>query len=295
MRILLTGGSGFLGRTFKKVLTDNEIVTLGRTSSDILVDLTLQIPSLSAFDLVIHAAGKAHTVPITNTSAQDFFNVNVNGTKNLLFGLDESNNLPKSFVFISSVAVYGCESGSLISESAPLLADDPYGLSKIEAENLVIDWCKKNGVICTILRLPLVAGPNPLGNLGAMIKAIKRGYYFEIAERNAKKSIVLADDVARIIPIASMIGGIYNLTDGYHPSFKELSALIARQLRKPKPRNIPLVIVQIMAKVGDFLGSKAPINTKKLIKMTSDLTFDDSLSRSKLGWNPRPVVAGFYL
>ena len=48
-----------------------------------------------------------------------------------------------------------------------------------------------------------------------------------------------------------------------------------------------------MAKTSDIIGPKAPINSDKLRKITSDLTFDDSNARRELGWNPRPVLEGF--
>lgn len=104
---------------------------------------------------------------------------------NLLRGL-EKNKLPKEFVFISSLAVYGKEEEVNINENYPLNAKDPYVLSKINSEKLIQDWCKKDNVICTILRLPLLVGESPPGNLGAMIKANK-GYYFNIGGDKAKK------------------------------------------------------------------------------------------------------------
>lgn len=291
--ILLTGGSGFLGKTLIKFLKNEDMITLARSAGDIKVDLALTVPSLPACDLVIHAAGKAHLVPKTAEENELFYAINVTGTKNLLLGLEKAPKLPSAFIFMSSVAVYGLESGTLIAETAPLLAKDAYGQSKIAAEKLVSAWCAKHGVSCTILRLPLVAAENPPGNLGAMIKAIKRGYYFEIAESNSKKSIVLAKDIAQIIPKVSSIGGIYNLTDGYHPSFKELSAIIATMLNKTKPPQVPLFVVKAMAKVGDLFGARAMINTKKLNKITSSLTFDDTLAKTTLGWNPSPVLDEF--
>jgi len=291
--ILLTGASGFLGQTLTKVFKHEELITLARSAGDIRADLSTTIPSLPACDLVIHAAGKAHFVPKTTAENEAFYAANVRGTQNLLLGLEKAPRLPKAFVFISSVAVYGLESGTLITENTPLLATDAYGKSKIAAEQLINAWCTKHGLVCTILRLPLVAGPNPPGNLGAMLQAIKKGYYVEIAESNAKKSMVWASDVARLIPLVSTVGGIYHLTDGYHPSFKELSTVIAQQLNKPKPLLVPLFLVSAMARIGDLFGVRALINTKKLNKITSTLTFDDSLARVKLGWDPQAVLDEF--
>jgi nucleoside-diphosphate-sugar epimerase len=143
------------------------------------------------------------------------------------------------------------------------------------------------------LRLPLVVGNNPPGNLGAMLNLIKNGYYFNIGGGRAKKSMVLAEDVAKSIISASSVGGIYNLTDGYHPSFEELSNHISIQLGKEKPMNMPLWFARIIAKFGDLLGSKSPLNTSKLKKITSDLTFNDIKARKAFGWNPTPVLDGF--
>ena len=291
--ILLTGFTGFLGKSILAASSKkNTIYGLSRSSGDYQLILEEEIPIFKIpFDLVIHAAGKAHSIPRTEAERKQFYNVNVEGTLNLLKGLDISG-VPKQFVFISSVSVYGQESGIGINEEYKLDAKDAYGLSKIEAELMVQKWCNEHNVVCTILRLPLLVGKNPPGNLGAMIKGITKGYYFNIGGGKAKKSMVLADDVAEFIPIVANIGGVYNLTDGYHPSFFELSSAIARQIKKSAPMNMPLFIAKAIGFMGDFLGSKAPINSLKLKKITADLTFDDSKARS-VGWQPRKVLDWF--
>lgn len=291
---LITGWSGFLGQSICKELIDVDLITLGRDKlSDIVCDLSECVPKLGSYELVIHAAGKAHFLPRTDEDKKMFFDVNVQGTINLLSGLQESNSFPKTFVFISSVSVYGVESGNLINENSFLGGHDPYALSKIQAEKIVQDWCDKNQITCTIFRLPLLVGANPPGNLGAMINGIEKGFYFNIAGGKAKKSMVLAEDVSRVIINASKIGGVYNLTDGYHPSFLELSRFIASRFGKKEPSNIPLWIARILSNVGDFIGSKFPINSSKLNKIISDLTFDDTLARKKIGWNPKPILTHF--
>ena len=294
--LLLTGVSGFLGKKLIKSIDNNfGIQTLSRNSGTYKFDLTNTIPVFkNEFDIVIHNAGKAHFFPKNSKENKSFFNVNVQGTENLLRGIELIGSLPKRFVFISSVAVYGLNQGVGIDENAPLQAKDPYGLSKILAEQLVLEWCERNNVICTILRLPLLVGENPPGNLGAMILAVNKGFYFNIAGGKAKKSMVLADDVAKIILKASEIGGIYNLTDGNHPDFFELSNAIATQNRKTKPFNIPFFIAKSIALFGDIVGDKFPLNSTKLKKITTDLTFDDSKARKVLGWKPNKVI-DFYL
>ncbi len=129
------------------------------------------IKFIDKYDLVIHAAGKIPYIPKTNEDEKLFFNINVNGTRNLLDSLT-LNAILKYFVFISLVSVYGLTEGNLIHENAKLNADDPYGKSKVIAENIVQASCNNSNVICTILRLPLIVGPNPPGNLGMMINGI---------------------------------------------------------------------------------------------------------------------------
>lgn len=293
MTILLTGASGFLGKNIRTVLCDQHIISVGRNEATIVCDLAKEAPKLPQVDIVIHAAGKAHVVPKTEKEKLEFFEVNVKGTQNLLKSLETA--LPKFFVLISSVAVYGKEKAVLIDESIGLTATDAYGCSKMQAEEVVSEWCRQHGVVCTILRLPLLVGINPPGNLGAMIKGIQKGYYVNIAGGKAKKSMVLAEDVAGIIPVAAEKGGIYNLTDGYHPTFLELSAKIAQELGKSMPVRIPSWLAGILAIAGDILGRRFPLNSDKLKKISSDLTFDDKRARRELGWNPRKVTDHFTL
>jgi nucleoside-diphosphate-sugar epimerase len=296
--IVLTGATGFLGKIIADVLISqkNEIISIGRQNSNTIIsDLSLNSPILikKEINTVIHAAGKAHSIPRNDKDIKAFFDVNANGTKNLLTGIENSGSFPNSFIFISTVAVYGKDNGENINEDSPLLAKDPYGLSKIQAEQVVLDWCKKNNVTCTILRLPLLVGENPPGNLGAMIKAIKKGYYFNIGGGLARKSMVLAEDVANILLKASKIGGIYNLTDSYHPNFFELSDAIAKQKRKSRLFNMPYSIAKSISLFGDVVGLKFPLNSNKLKKITSDLTFDDSRAIEVLGWQPSKVIDWF--
>lgn len=288
--ILVTGASGFLGKHICSQLSflNRKYLTIGRQKiNQIVCDLSVDYPiiNLKEIDCVIHSAGMAHSVPKTAAEKQIFFDVNLTGTYNLLKALESLDRLPNSFVFISSVAVYGRESGVNICETNPLEASDSYGLSKIKAELIVKNWCHKNNVVCTILRLPLLVGKKPPGNLGAMLNGIKKGYYFNIAGGKARKSMVLADDVAKFIPKIKDTGGIYNLTDGSHPTIKDLSETIA----KSKILNLPLIIAKVLGYLGDYLGAKAPINSLKIIKITSDLTFDDTKAR-EFGWHSQNVL-----
>lgn len=291
MKILLTGANGFLGKTMQLVWQPaHEIITLGRDKNVVVIcDLSNQIPFISPIDMVVHAAGKAHIVPKSDKEKTDFFRINVHGTQNLLSALENNPSL-KKFVFISSVSVYGLITAINVTEDTALLATDPYGKSKIEAEKLVADWCVKKNIDYYILRLPLVAGEKAPGNLGAMVKGIQLGKYFSIGEAVAKKSIVLAKDVAALIGNLWGPSGIYNLTDGYNPSFNELEFKISKFYNKKAPFSLPVGLAKLLGYAGDIFGSKFPVNSNKLKKITSTLTFDDSKARAQLKWKPQEVL-----
>lgn len=293
MNILFTGASGFLGANiiFQLRKEYHNVTTLGHLSSDDLtVNLTKEIPHFTQYyDLVLHAAGKAHVIPKTESEEKAFYDVNYKGTINLCKGLEKIGT-PKSLIFISTVAVYGAETGNLIEETHPLEGKSPYAKSKIQAEKFLTEWCRNNNVTLTILRPSLLAGINPPGNLGDMIKGIKKGFYFNIAGGKVKKSILMAVDIANLIPLVKDKGGIYNICDTNQPSFGDLSKLIAQQLGKRKPVSIPYWLAKCLALIGDIVGNTFPINSLRLNKLTKSLTFSNKKAISELNWHPLNVI-----
>lgn len=294
-KLLFTGGTGFLGKNVRPILDKKyEVTTCGITSDDMIkANLAKEVPNLdSHYDIVLHACGKAHVVPKTEAEKRAFYDVNYKGTVNLCNAL-EKVGVPKAIVFISTVAVYGCEFGDLISEEHPLNGDTPYAKSKIMAEEYLEEWCKKNNVVLGILRPSLLAGKGAPGNLGAMVNGVRKGFYMNIAGGKVVKSILMAEDIARILPSLIEKGGVYNVCDTRQPSFGELSFSVAKQLGKRKPISIPYWMAWCMAKVGDYIGSKAPINSYKLEKMTKSLTFSNDKARRELGWEPMDVLTNY--
>lgn len=292
---LFTGASGFLGANALPILNGKyDVDTLGFGETDkYKIDISKEIPALDKkYDIVLHAAGKAHIVPKTEAERKSFFDINVQGTKNLCSALEKSG-LPKSFIFISTVAVYGCETGELITEDHPLEGVTPYAKSKIEAEKFLTNWCEKNNITLTILRPSLLAGKNPPGNLGAMIKGIKTGRYASICGGKSKKSVAMAEDIANVIPYVADKGGIYNICDSENPSFYDLELLISSQLGKRKPLNIPYWFVLPFALIGNLLGRNFPINTLRLKKITESLTFSNEKLIASTGFTPMNVISNF--
>ena len=295
MKLLFTGASGFLGNSVRPLLARTyEVVTVGLASQDdYTVNIAKETPKLrERYDVVLHAAGKAHSVPKTEAERQVFFDVNLQGTKNLCAAL-EKVGVPRAFVFISTVAVYGCDYGENITEEHPLNGTTSYAVSKRLAEEYLQKWCYEHNVILGIIRPSLIAGPNPPGNLGAMIEGIRRGKYLSIAGSKARKSVLMVEDIATLVPLLAEKGGIYNVCDSYQPTFRELEMIVCNQLGKPLPMSIPYWMAKCMALLGDCLGQKAPINSLKLKKITKSLTFSNEKAVRELGWKPTSVLENF--
>ncbi len=295
---LVTGAHGFLGRYITKALQEKgEVYTLGRgKNNDIVCDLSRQEAHLqSKYTAIIHVAGKAHSIPKTEEEEEAFFQVNYEGTKRLVKNLN-TNQIPSYFVFISTVAVYGIDEGENISEDTVPCPSTAYGKSKREAELYLQQWAESNNVQLQILRLPLLVGKEPPGNLKSMIDGICNGKFATIGGGKAKRSMVFAEDVATFIANHMNVDGFYNLTDGEHPNFNAMAHAIKSCYKGKGIKNIPIVVAKTLALAGDIFekvtGKSFPITSNRLSKMTSSLTFSDSKARSK-GYVSHAIVQNF--
>lgn len=293
-KTLITGAYGFLGAYIRRAFDQSQMpyITLGQSEyNDICIDLAKEEPELDdkPIDSVIHAAGLAHTIPKGRNAAQKFYDINLEGTEHLLFGLSPIADQLKQFVFISTVAVYGRLFGEMVNENAPLQGKSPYAQSKIHAEEQVMNWCNQYGVPGLILRLPIVAGRNAPQRIREIIQGIEQGRYLRIGEGKSRKSMILAEDVALHLMKWRGHHGIYNLTDGYHPSLFEIESYIASQLSVDLPRSMPDWQARILSGIGDLVpGFK--MHSRLYQSITSEMTFDDQKARKELDWTPRRVI-----
>ena len=294
-KLLFTGGTGFLGRNIKPILDRSyDVTTIGIMEADMIkANFVSGVPELpEKYDIVLHAAGKAHIYPKTEAEKQAFYDVNYKGTINLCKAL-EKVGVPRSFVFISTLNVYGDVCGNNDTEdSRPLMGDSPYADSKIKAEEYLTNWCKEHNVILGILRPSLLAGKSAPGNLGAMVNGIRTGAYLSIAGGKARKSMLMVDDIAHLVPLVAEKGGVYNVCDDHNPSFGELEASIARQLGKRKPISIPYWMAKCLALVGDVF-SFFPINSRRLEKIVSTDVWSNEKAKRELGWKPMDVIENY--
>ncbi len=295
---LITGASGFLGKYILDALKKKgEVDTLGRSMNNQLVyDLGKESAVIpKKYKAIVHVAGKAHMIPKNEEEEKDFYEVNYEGTKRLVEDI-KPEFLPSNFVFISTVAVYGLDVGEEISEDYDLEPTTAYGKSKLKAEIYLKKWATEKGVHLQILRLPLLVGSQPPGNLKAMIEGVKTGKFAIVGGGDAKRSMVFAKDVASFIAEYHATEGTFNLTDGNHPDFKSIAYKIKEFYGGKSIKNIPLLVAFPLAIIGDLIEKVAnksfPFNSNRLSKMTSSLTFSDAKAR-KIGWTSHSILDNF--
>lgn len=284
MNFFITGGTGFLGRNLLKILGEEKWNIVAPKRNEIFSMLSQQ----GNIDLIIHAAGKAHSTKNTKSESDEFFEVNLDLTRRITNRIDEQGLELNTFVFISTVAVYGLDEGVNINENSPLMGRSPYAASKIRAEEHLQSWSKEKGINLVILRLPLIFGENAPGNLGAMEKAIRSRYYFQIGDGSARRSIVNVNELCEFIPSLLGKSGVYNITSKEHPSYSEIGCYFEKKHNR-KINKIPLDLLKILAFCGDFIP-KFPLNSYRLSKLTQTLTFDDTRARKDIGWKGRNVL-----
>ncbi|MDP2188222.1 MAG: NAD-dependent epimerase/dehydratase family protein [Sphingobacteriaceae bacterium] len=293
-KYLIAGATGFLGKYIVSSIPEGCFDSIGRSNKNsISYDFYHEKHPLilkHSYENLIIATGRAHVRKHHADEEQLSDLANYRSVKILIEAIDKSKL--QGVVFVSTVAVYGFNSGVEIKEDTALAGETPYAKSKIKAESFLREWSNEVGIPVLILRVPLIVGKNPPGNLGQMISALKKGFYFSVAGGKARRSMVLAEDIARLIIDNCGSNGTFNLADGKHPSYRELESVICKQLNRPISRNIPLFIAKCLASIGDVI-SFFPLNSDKLEKLIHDYIIDDSKARRELNWNPRSVVNHF--
>lgn len=296
-RVLLTGSSGFVGRsTMGRLLAEGAIVRgATRHPADLRTDI--QSPSLGEnaewgpllkqTDIVIHAAARAH---VLNESAGDpiklFREVNTAGTLRLARQAAEVG--VKRFLFLSSIGVNGTQSIKPFTESDVPHPVEPYAVSKLEAEQGLMELSRETGMEVVIIRPPLVYGPSAPGNFGKLANAVRRGIPLPLgAVTQNRRTLVGLDNLVDLI-----------MTCAYHPAAanqvflagddEDLSTadLLHRMAKafgvSPRLLPVPVPVLKAMARAAGKSGM--------VERLCGSLQVDITKAREVLGWKPPLTV-----
>lgn len=296
--ILVTGATGFVGAALVERLAREGVETRASIRrNDVFVpagihtvlveDLTANTDwslALRGVGVIVHTAARVHVMnDVTNDPLTEFRRVNVLGTLNLARQAVAAG--VRRFVFISSIKVNGeaTELGFPFSAGdmpAPL---DPYGVSKMEAEQGLREIGVQTGLEIVIIRPPLVYGFGVKANFAALMRVIQRRWVLPLGAVHNKRSLValdnLVDFIVTCITHPKAAQHIFLVSDGHDLSTTELAHGLAQAAGvSVRLMPVPMWVLQAAAAIvgkGDV--------TKRLC---GNLQVDISEAQSLLGWMP---------
>jgi UDP-glucose 4-epimerase len=210
-KLLLTGGTGFLGTALFNELNKFDVIAYGRNKPKEVsskcfikgdIDSFCKLDNeLKGIEIFIHCAARVHIMDDSSVNPlEDFREVNTHGTLNLAQQAADAG--VKRFIFISSIKVNGesTELGSPFEPDTDFIPTDPYGLSKYEAEVGLRKISEQTGMEVVIIRPPLVYGPGVKANFAAMMKWVNKGIPLPLGGiKENIRSLVSLDNLVDLI------------------------------------------------------------------------------------------------
>ncbi|MBK7708794.1 MAG: NAD-dependent epimerase/dehydratase family protein [Acidobacteria bacterium] len=266
MKILVTGGSGFVGGAIARRLAvspGNRVIAAGRhwnedpkgrderferVSFDVTDPATFEgVRNHGPFDSVVHAAALAHQ--FGGASFEQFKTVNVNGTENVCRLAAELG--AQRFVLLSSVAVYGDHASASVTEGFECFPVDAYAETKLMSESVAADVFGRDSLLT--LRLATVIGPGDAGNMARLITQIKRRRFVPVGSGDNLKTFVSVADVAEIVDQLVAIGatGLFNVA-ARPVAIRDVVGEICKALGRRPPRiYVPPAMLRSMFRIND--------------------------------------------
>ncbi len=318
--VLVTGANGFVGRGVVDALSKSGFgvraavrcggralslagyeVAIGDIGSD-----TSWEEALIGVNRVVHLAARVHVMhdSVTDPLAE-FRKVNVFGTERL--AREAARAGVRRLIYVSSIKVNGEQApgpyssqiaSTQIPPSPPLLKggtlrafsegdepnpQDPYGVSKWEAEQALHRVAQETGLEVVIVRPPLVYGPGVGANFLRLLRFVHKGVPLPFGAIKNQRSLVyvgnLVDAIITCLEHPAAAGQTYLVSDGEDVSTPELIRRIATSLGRPA-RLLP-VPPALLRVAGQLTGKSAEVE-----RLLDSLVIDSSKIRRELGWHP---------
>jgi len=308
---LITGATGFVGGHLAEACVPRglRVRALARAGSDasLLEHLGIELQrgdvtderavrrAVEGIDTIVHCAAKVGDWgPV-----EEYRAVNVAALRTLL---DACSGRPlRRFVHLSSLGVYPARHHYGTDETAPLPQShvDGYTQTKVESEQLALDYHRRHGVPVVVLRPGFIYGPRDRTVLPELIENLRqRRVRWLGGGRRAMNTIYVANLVDAIflaLETPNAVGQVYNLTDGEAISKRRFIEALVKGLKLPEPRplSVPVWLARIAAGVMEKWSRlrnspRAPLLTQARVKFLG-LNLDFSIEKAKreLGYQPR--------
>jgi len=301
LKILITGGTGFVGRRLVSWLRDNELyqLRLALRDNNQVADIDEQYESievgningetswdtaLDTVDVVVHLAARAHVLKdFAADPGQAFRETNFYATQRLAKVASERG--VKRFIYISSIGVNGAqtEPGTSFTELDEPHPHNSYALSKWAAEQAIRDISVNSGMEFVIIRPPLVYGKAAPGNFTQLLKIISSGVPLPLDTIHNLRSFVALDNLVDFIEVCcthpKAANQVFLISDGEDVSTSKLVQCIANSMgREVSMFSMPSWLLNMGA---ILLGQRLAIQ-----RLCGNLQLDISKARTLLGWTP---------
>ena len=289
MKVALTGSSGFVGSALLLKLRElkTDVLTVGHRSGPGVSTTLSQLVESNALlgcGVLLHLGARVHVRrEKTLHPLEAYRQANVGSTVVLARAAALAG--VKRFIFVSSVKVNGESTtlGQPFTDADTPAPQDPYGISKMEAEQGLRQIAAQTGMEVVIIRPPLVYGPGVKANFLAMMRWLSRGIPLPLGAIHNQRSLVALDNLVDLLltcidhPAAA--NQTFLVSDGEDLSTTDLLRRMGRALGKPA-RLLP--VPPVLLKAGAALVGKPELAQR----LCGSLQVDISETRERLGWTP---------
>ena len=270
IKILLTGSTGFVGQRFLSYNKDK--FPIQTVSLQITKPIEIKFDTI---DTIVHSAGMAHQMQ--KIDDQIYFDVNYTLTKKLADAAKSAG--VKHFIFISTIKVFGEHQQGVLTEKSPCLPqNDPYGESKLKAEQY-LQSIEDDNFIVSIIRPPLIYGPGVKGNLIRFLELGNKPYPLPFRNLKNRRTMVFLDNFIELINriIETKQSGIFLASDESPISTEKLISEIRLNLgKKPNLFETPDFMKRILGLVKPEFA----------LRLFGSLEMDTSDSFKRLDFKP---------
>lgn len=297
-KILITGASGFIGSSIIYELKKKSYGYLPLFRQDLDKFILQPDKFIKTDSSIIHCAGRAHVFKESSSSRIDEFR-KINTDLTLAIAKAALRIKINKFIFLSSLSVFGRFTGGYIKDNQTPYADDPYGISKLEAEKRLIElFSNQTHSQCIIFRLPMVYGPGNKGNMLPLLRAASKGIPLPLASAKGKRSTIFIKNVCDAIlkvlkddsPSRPSVQ-TYFLNDGHDLTSGELYSLISKAYSGNKGVfYFPEALLRFGGVLGSgfesIFGKQFPLNKTVVSRLFDEYRFSSEAFCRDYDWGP---------